>query len=536
MSGNLGNSYNIDIWGLLIALGMVAVAAIISELMHMGIGKTLMWSSCRALVQLCAMGFIIGYVIRSNSVWMVFALMAVMLVAAVQIVMSRARGIPKGLAGPIFLSLVITMLLGNTVTALAVGLSRFYESMEERRDEVDMMLALGATPWESARPSIVSSIRLGLLPTTASLASSGIVTIPGMMAGQVIAGGDPLNAAKYQFVVLDAIAALTLLLALPACRADTGVGRTLRVGVALYQQEDTFIETVTRELQRAALETGDGQDIKINLYIADGKESQATQNEQVDRFLERGYDVICVNVVDRTAAAVIIDKAQAADVPVIFFNREPVEEDLRRWQHAYYIGLPAGDAGVLQGELVLDAWQSRRNELDRNGDGVLQYVMLEGEPGHQDALLRTEYSISTLIKAGVSTEKLASAAANWQRGQAGIRMRQWLREFGEEIEAVFANNDDMALGAIDACTEAGLDKSSLPFIVGVDATPPAMEALREGTLKGTVRNDAVGLAESLISMAVSLSSEGAPPQGMEVTDDSYVWLRYEAVTAEQPEG
>ena len=155
MSGDLGNSYNIDIWGLLIALGMVAVAAIISELMHMGIGKALTWSSCRALVQLCAMGFIIGYVIRSNSVWMVFALMAVMLVAAVQIVMSRARGIPKGLAGPIFLSLVITMLLmlalvtelivrphpwyapqlvvpltgmllGNTVTALAVGLSRFY--------------------------------------------------------------------------------------------------------------------------------------------------------------------------------------------------------------------------------------------------------------------------------------------------------------------------------------------------------------------------------------------------------------------------
>ena len=185
---------------------------------------------------------------------------------------------------------------------------------------------------------------------------------------------------------------------------------------------------------------------------------------------------------------------------------------------------------------MLDAWQSRRNELDRNGDGVLQYVMLEGEPGHQDALLRTEYSISTLIKAGVSTEKLSSAAANWQRGQAGIRMRQWLREFGDAIEVVFANNDDMALGAIDACTEAGLDKSSLPFIVGVDATPPAMEALREGTLEGTVRNDAVGLAESLISMAVSLSSEGTPPQGMEVTDGSYVWLRYEAVTAEQPEG
>ena len=191
----MNGAYDIDVWGLVLAL---AVAAIVSELMHMGIGRTLMWSACRALVQLCAMGFIISYVIRSNSVWMVFALMTVMLVAAVQIVISRARGIPKGLAGPIFLSLVITMLLmlalvtelivrphpwyapqlvvpltgmllGNTVSALAVGLSRFYESMEERRDEVDMMLALGATAWESARPSVISSIRLGLLPTTAGL-------------------------------------------------------------------------------------------------------------------------------------------------------------------------------------------------------------------------------------------------------------------------------------------------------------------------------------------------------------------------------
>ena len=235
-----GNYYAIDIWGLIAALVMVAIAAGISETMRMGVGRTLLWSACRALLQLCAMGFIFEYVIRSNNPWLVLLLVAFMLIAAVQITLSRAKGVPKGLAGPVFLSLVVTMLimislvteliirpqpwyapqlvvpltgmlLGNTVTALAVGLSRFYESMEERRDEVDMMLALGATPWESARPSIVSSIRLGLLPTTASLASSGIVTIPGMMAGQVIAGGDPLNAAKYQFVVLDAIAALTLL-------------------------------------------------------------------------------------------------------------------------------------------------------------------------------------------------------------------------------------------------------------------------------------------------------------------------------------
>ena len=290
------------------------------------------------------------------------------------------------------------------------------------------------------------------------------------------------------------IAALSLLMTLSACHTGGEAEPTLRIGVALYQQEDTFIETVTRELQRVALEKEQAQNCKINLYITDGKESQTSQNEQVDRFLERGYAVICVNIVDRTAAAVIVDKAQAAGVPVIFFNREPVEEDLRRWKHAYYVGLPAGDAGVLQGELVLDAWRTQRDTLDRNGDGVIQYVMLEGEPGHQDALLRTEYCISTLANAGVSAEKLASDAANWQRGQASVSMRQWLQEF--------------------------------------DATPPALEALREGTLKGTVRNDAVGLAENMMELAVSLSVDGEPSQDLELTDERYVWLRYEAVTAE----
>ena len=337
------------------------------------------------------------------------------------------------------------------------------------------------------------------------------------------------------------IAGLACLLAVEASGCgNTGGGQvtSIRIGVSVYDQYDTFVSEMINHFNEYASEVSASMDsnVSVNIDVYNAAASQTTQNNQVKTMLEDGCDIICVNLVDRTEPVTIIDMAEKQNVPVIFFNREPVEEDLRRWQHAYYVGLPAGDAGVLQGELVLDAWQSRRNELDRNGDGVLQYVMLEGEPGHQDALLRTEYSISTLIKAGVSTEKLSSAAANWQRGQAGIRMRQWLREFGDAIEVVFANNDDMALGAIDACTEAGLDKSSLPFIVGVDATPPAMEALREGTLEGTVRNDAVGLAESLISMAVSLSSEGTPPQGMEVTDGSYVWLRYEAVTAEQPEG
>ena len=321
---------------------------------------------------------------------------------------------------------------------------------------------------------------------------------------------------------------LALLAGLTGCGGERPPP-TIRVGVALYQQNDTFISTVVQDLQRLALEEEQARNIKINLNITDGHSSQSLQNEQVDRFLDRNYDVICVNIVDRTAAAVIIDKAQASGVPVIFFNREPVEEDLRRWNRAYYVGSPAGSAGVLQGGIVLDAWQE--GGLDRNGDGILQYVMLEGEPGHQDSLLRTEYCIKALTDEGVAVEKLAGDAANWNRGQAAARMEQWLQEFGEGIEVVFSNNDDMALGAIDAIREWG---GPGLMVVGVDATAPALEAVETGELYGTVLNDGRGIARAMLDLALALADGREASEAVDLQEGHYVWLPGEKIGQELP--
>lgn len=322
--------------------------------------------------------------------------------------------------------------------------------------------------------------------------------------------------------------AAAVLLALTAC----GGGRdaTIRIGVALYRQDDTFITSLSQSLQQMVPEEEETRGVKINLNVVDGRASQTTQNEQVDQFLDKGYDVICVNIVDRTAAAVIIDKAQAAGVPVVFFNREPVEEDLNRWQYAYYVGTRADEAGRMQGGLVLDAWQADSAALDRNGDGVLQYVMLEGEPGHQDALLRTEHSVRTLTAAGVPMEKLSNYAASWQRGPARLRMQRWLEELGDGIEVVFANNDDMALGAIDACLDAGMTAEEMPFVVGVDATVPALRALEEGTLRGTVLNDAAGQASDILALSCALAQGEDPGAAVELEDGKYCWREHTAVT------
>lgn len=304
---------------------------------------------------------------------------------------------------------------------------------------------------------------------------------------------------------------------------------TLRIGVAVYLQEDTFIGTLVQDLERLAQEREKEEGIKINLNIVDGHGSQVTQNDQVDRLIALDYDILCVNIVDRTSAAVLIDKAQEADIPIVFFNREPVEEDLLRWEHVYYVGAVAEDSGVLQGEILLDYWNKQRERVDRNGDGILQYVMLEGEPGHQDALLRTEYAIQTLISSGVKVEKLASETANWDRTQASARMQQWIEQYGTSVEAVISNNDDMALGAIDTLISAKVPQEQRPLIVGVDATAPALEAIENGTLQGTVLNDAQGIAKALLALSVALSSGEDPSQTVALENEHYIWLPYQPV-------
>ena len=326
---------------------------------------------------------------------------------------------------------------------------------------------------------------------------------------------------------------LALLLGiLPGCRsaAPSRGADGIRVGVALYQQNDTFIATIVSSLEAAAREREADEGLKITLNITDGRGSQATQNEQIDRFLSTGYDVICVNLVDRTAAAVIVDKAKSAGIPLIFFNREPVREDIMRWDKVYYVGAEAGKSGVMQGELVAEAYRADPEALDRSGDGVLQYVMLEGEPGHQDSLLRTEYSIKAVTSANVTTEKLANDTANWNRGQAASRMSQWIDQFGGRIEVVFANNDDMALGALDACRAAGVEP--LPFVVGIDATPPACESMRAGELRGSVYNDSPGQAKAILDLSVALATGRSPSEAVNFREEKYVWLPYHKVTPE----
>ena len=128
--------------------------------------------------------------------------------------------------------------------------------------------------------------------------------------------------------------------------------KSIRIGVSLYRGDDTFLNNIRGELERCAKDFEQEKGVKVTLDIQDARGNQNTQNDQVERFLALGCDVLCINPVDRTAASVLIDKAMAAQTPVIFFNRQPVEEDMNRWDQLYYIGVDAKETAVLQGQII----------------------------------------------------------------------------------------------------------------------------------------------------------------------------------------
>ena len=278
----------------------------------------------------------------------------------------------------------------------------------------------------------------------------------------------------------------------------TGTAQKPRIGICAYAGRDTFILSMLSELR---LEAGDSAELEI--VSADGDQNR--QNDQVQQFIHSGVDVLAVNPVDRTSAVYLIELAKMHNIPIILFNREPLREDLDSWEKAYYVGIDPREQGRLQAMLALDYFDLHP-EQDLNGDGLIQYVLLRGEAGHQDSELRSSASQKSLNENGMRAEKLAEESANWEKSQGQERMAVLLNTLGKRIECVISNNDDMALGAIDALKAAGYFGTGVSIpVIGVDATASALEMIVQGALYGTVQNNAQAQAQAIIRLALLLA-------------------------------
>ena len=195
-----------------------------------------------------------------------------------------------------------------------------------------------------------------------------------------------------------------------------------------------------------------------------------------------------------SAADQIISTVKGADVPTVLINREPTADQMSAYDKLVYVGCDAAQSGTFQGELILDT----ENKGDINGDGKVSYIMIQGDPENIDAQLRTEYSVKALTDAGVEVEKLDLQRGDWDRNKGQEICQNDLAKFGDQIEVVFCNNDDMAIGALQAIQAAGRTVNKDIYLVGVDALDAAKNEVANGNMTGTVLNDANGQASKAV--------------------------------------
>ncbi|WAS99732.1 galactose/glucose ABC transporter substrate-binding protein MglB [Rouxiella chamberiensis] len=275
-----------------------------------------------------------------------------------------------------------------------------------------------------------------------------------------------------------------------------------RIGVTIYKYDDNFMSGLRKDLEKDAKAAPN-----IQLLMNDSQNDQSKQNDQVDVLIAKGVKALAINLVDPAAAPVIIEKARGADIPVVFFNKEPSRKALDSYDKVYYVGTDSKESGVIQGELIGKHWKANP-AWDLNKDGVIQYVLLKGEPGHPDAEARTSYVIKTLNeKEGIKTQQLQLDTAMWDTAQAKDKTDAWFSgPNANKIEVVIANNDAMAMGAIEALKAH--NKTAIP-VFGIDALSEALALVKSGAMAGTVLNDAENQAKATFDLAKNLA-EGKP--------------------------
>lgn len=322
------------------------------------------------------------------------------------------------------------------------------------------------------------------------------------------------------------------------------------IGSCVYKGNDVFMLTVFNAMEREA------DLLSAGLEIVDSENSQSKQNDQFDSYLKRGMDAMIINLVDITAGERMVDKARDANLPLIFLYRVPLkesytdawlisdEEEEPIWDgydKVWYVSRQWAELYTFSGQILAD-YLLANPATDKNGDGKIQYVKLNGEPGYSHSMIRPDYSVEALEDAGFELDELAGDTAVWDRENGKDVMERILSETTrfkvEDVEAILADNDEMALGAIDALQAIGYntgDPEKYIPVVGIDATSDALDAIEKGFMLGTVLNDAETQGKTAIRMAVAAAKGqelNKETIGYDSIDGRYVWIPNIKITKE----
>lgn len=270
------------------------------------------------------------------------------------------------------------------------------------------------------------------------------------------------------------------------------------VGILVYRQDDAYIGLVTKAIQEAL-----ANDATVEVLYAE--DDQMLQNEQIVALIKKNVSGFALNIADPQAAATAVDTIKKAGIPVVFFNREPDLASIKSYGKTRFVGTNTFDAGIMQGDIIKELWD-RRPEYDKNKDGKCQYIMIQANLDNPEAVARTEYSVKQARANGIAMQQVGETLlCNWDEKLAHEAMRLLFPLHEDRVELIIANNDTMALGAIKALNEFGYnleggDPAKFIPVVGVDAVPQAIAAIKKGVMSATVVQDSSAMGKTVAAM------------------------------------
>lgn len=303
-------------------------------------------------------------------------------------------------------------------------------------------------------------------------------------------------------------------------------------GVCWYNFADTFIANARQNLLNVAEADG-----TIEIMDADSQNDTGTQTNNMNGFLTKDVDYLVLNNINTGAISTICDQLKEAGCYGIFANTDsPSDEDFANNDKLYLVTSEAPESGTIMGEALVEYW-NEHPEADRNGNGKMDYVMLLGLQSHYDTIVRSEYSVKAITDAGIEVNNIGGEiVCDYSRATAQEKVAALLANYRDDIDAVIACNDDMALGAIEALKAGGFfgDGGEYIPVTGVDATVVGCEAVEEGTMLVTALNNPVTLGKAIYKVMYLLEN------GQEVTTETMdmdgvtveghrVWLGYKKI-------
>ena len=291
-----------------------------------------------------------------------------------------------------------------------------------------------------------------------------------------------------------------LLAASMAALMSTSAMAATKIGVSMAKFDDNFLTVLRNGIEAQA------KGVDADVQIEDAQNDVAKQLDQIKNFAASGVQAIIVNPVDTSATQAMTDAAAAAGIPLVYVNRQPINIDT----------LPDNQAFVASNEVDSGTLLKEAGKTEAN-----IYVMM-GELSNQAAVQRTKdiHDVMGDGRCAVKLNIIDEQTANWSRDEAQNMMTNWMSA-GKAFDAVIANNDEMAIGAIQAMKAGGVDMKTM-IIGGVDATQDALAAMQAGDLDATVFQDAAGQGAGALDAAIKLAKGEAV--------DQKVWIPFQLVT------